>query len=62
MKDFVKAELSLDKCKSILCKDGEKYTDKEVEDLRTFLSSLVEIDYHHFQKQMQKEKETMLEI
>lgn len=30
MKDFVKVELSLDKCKSIICKDGEKYTDKEV--------------------------------
>ena len=30
MKYFAKVELSLDKCKSIICKDGEKYTDKEV--------------------------------
>lgn len=62
MKDFVKTKLSIDECKSILCKDGETFTDKEVEDIRDFLSCLVEIDYHHFQKYMQKQQKVILEL
>ena len=54
---FIKPQISLQKCREVLCKNGEEYTDQEIEEIRAIIINLVEIDYFNFKKWMEKEKE-----
>lgn len=40
--------LSIDKCKTILQKDGQKYTDEEVKQIRDLLYKIGQLDYQIF--------------
>lgn len=59
---FIKPQLSLQTCREILCKDGEQYTDEEINEIRALIICLVEIDYLHFKKWMEKEKEKQIQV
>ena len=48
--------LSLERCKKILNKNGNKYTDEEVEKIREFLYTMAMIEYRRWEK-MREEKE-----
>lgn len=49
-------KLSIDKCKKILNKNGNKYTDDEVKQIRDFYYILAEIDFMNFQRHKENEK------
>ncbi len=49
-------EVSFAKCKEILNKNGNNYTDEEIMRINEFLDILVEIDYHQFIKKLKNEK------
>jgi hypothetical protein len=49
-------KMSLNKCKSILQKDGSVYTDEEIIEIRDFLYKLAEMDYEVFLKLKKKEE------
>jgi hypothetical protein len=40
--------LNLEKCKKILQKDGQKYTDEEVKQIRDLLYKIGQLDYQIF--------------
>jgi len=48
--------LSIEKCKSILQKDGASYTDEEVKQLRDLLYQLGYLDYAAFKEHLKGEK------
>jgi hypothetical protein len=50
-------KISLNKCKTILQKDGSVYTDIEVSQIRDFLYKIANLDYEVYQKTKQKESE-----
>ena len=50
-------KISLSKCKSVLEKDGSKFTNEEVLEIREFLYRLAELDYGVFLKQRIREAE-----
>lgn len=54
---FIKPKISLQECKAILNKNGQKYADEEIIEIRNDLLVLIEIDYFYFLKCMQKEGE-----
>lgn len=56
-KAFIKPQISIQECKAILNKSGQKYTDEEIIEIRRDLLILVEIDYHHYLKCMKSEAE-----
>lgn len=47
-------KLSIYKCRKILNKNGRKYTDEQVKQIRDFLYILGEIDYINFQNHLKK--------
>ena len=49
--------ISLNKCKSILQKDGSIYTDEQIIEIKNFLYKLAEMDYSIFLKQKQRNVE-----
>jgi hypothetical protein len=49
--------LTFEKCKQILNKTGQKYSDEEIMIIRQFLYQIAEIDYQIFQYRKRKEKE-----
>ena len=53
--NFIRPELSMEECKSILCLDGEEYTDGEIKEIRELILKLIEIDFHYFHT-VQKQK------
>ena len=40
--------LSLQQCKDILCKNGNKYSENEIQEFRSILFKLAEINYETF--------------
>jgi hypothetical protein len=60
-KAFIKPQISIQECKAIVNKNGQKYTDEEIMEIRSNLLVLVEIDYHHFFKCMRSEYEKLNE-
>lgn len=50
-------KLSLSKCKSVLDKDGSKYSNEEILEIREFLYKLADLDYEVFLKQKVRELE-----
>jgi hypothetical protein len=50
-------KISLNKCKSILQKDGSIYSDEEVSQIRDFLYMIAELDYEVFLKTQKKDSE-----
>jgi len=49
--------ISLKKCRQLLGKEGEKYTDEQLELIRGFLMRMVKINVEIIKKQKQKEHE-----
>lgn len=49
--------ISLTKCKTIMEKDGAKYTEQEIIEIRAFLFKLADMDYQIFLKQKLREEE-----
>lgn len=49
--------ISLTKCKTIMEKDGTKYTEQEIKEIRAFLFKLADMDYQIFLKQKLREEE-----
>jgi len=45
------------KCREVLSVNGEQYTDKEIEEIRILIITPEEVDYFHFKKWMETEKE-----
>ena len=43
-----KNKLSIDKCKCILNKNGNRFNDQEVKEIRDFLYRLAEIDFQNY--------------
>lgn len=39
---------TFEECRSILCKDGESYTDEEIEGIRQLILKLVRIEYMNY--------------
>ena len=56
-KAFIKPQISIQECKAILNKNGQKYTDEEIIEIRNDLLVFVEIDYYYFLKCMKAEAE-----
>ncbi len=50
-------KIKLEKCRTILQKDGSVYTDVEVSQIRDFLYKIAELDYEVYQKMKQKKSE-----
>lgn len=50
-------KISLSKCKSILEKDGSKYSNEEILEIREFLYKMADLDYEVFLKQKIRDKE-----
>ena len=50
-------KISLSKCKSVLEKDGSKYSNEEVLEIREFLYKMADLDYEVFLKQKIRDKE-----
>lgn len=50
-------KISLNKCKSVLEKDGSKYSNEEILEIREFLYKMAELDYEVFLKQKVRELE-----
>jgi hypothetical protein len=50
-------KISLSKCKSVLEKDGSKYSNEEVLEIREFLYKLADLDYEVFLKEKIREHE-----
>jgi hypothetical protein len=40
--------ISLELCKKILCKNGKKYTDEQIKQIREYLYQLAKIDIENF--------------
>ncbi len=51
--------LSFEKCKEILNKNGQKYTQDQVEQIRQFLCQLAEIDYENYLDIKRRKSEEM---
>jgi hypothetical protein len=51
--------LSFEKCKEILNKNGKKYTEAEVEQIRQFLCQMAEIDYENYLNIKRRKSEEM---
>lgn len=60
-KELNKPKISLQECKTILNKNGEKFSDEEVKEIRDFLYALIEIDYFHFQRFVKAKAEQQME-
>ena len=54
---FKRPEISLDECRSILCKLGQIYSDREIEEIRELMLNLAEIEYSIFKKKQISKKE-----
>jgi hypothetical protein len=50
-------KISLSKCKSVLEKDGSKYSNEEILEIREFLYKMADLDYEVFLKQKIRDKE-----
>lgn len=50
-------KISLSKCKSVLEKDGSKYSNEEILEIREFLYKMADLDYEVFFKQKIRDKE-----
>lgn len=46
--------LTFEECKAILCKDGESYSDEEIESIRQLILRLVQIEYMNFARSNEK--------
>ena len=53
-KEEGKEKFSLTYCKSILNKNGHKYTDEQVLQMREFLFMIAELDFNCYQKEKAK--------
>ena len=51
-------KISLSKCKSVLEKDGSKYSNEEILEIREFLYKMADLDYEVFLKQKIRDKES----
>lgn len=60
---FIKPELSIQECKTILCKRGETYTEDEIKEIRNLILNLVEIDLkHYFNSQAEDEEVKVINL
>lgn len=50
-------KISLSKCKSVLEKDGSKYSNEEILEIREFLYKMADLDYEVFLKQKIRDTE-----
>lgn len=50
-------KISLNKCKSVLEKDGSNYSNEELLEIRTFLYLLANLDYEVYLKEKIREQE-----
>ena len=50
-------KISLSKCKSVLEKDGSKYSNEEILEIREFLYKMADLDYEVYLKQKIRDKE-----
>jgi len=54
--------LTFEECKQFLCRDGEAYTDEEIEAIRKLILNLVQIEYMNYLRKQASQNQKVIQL